>query len=258
MLEREPRPARTAAQVARQLRAAEGAIGDPATSSRRLAVAGRTQQLAYRVLGVHPEWDDAVLAGTPAALHDVVVDNLASRRLFRSMHPDPGDELPAWRIVEPAPARDLLRYYREGERRFGVGWEYLAAVNLVETAMGRIRGTSTAGAQGPMQFLPSTWAAYGEGDIDDPHDAVLGAARYLAANGFAEPGGEAGALYRYNNSSAYVDGVTLLARVMERRPRAFLGYYHWEVYYLTSRGDVHLPVGYSEPAPVPVEEYLAR
>ena len=38
-----------------------------------------------------------------------------------------------------------------------------------ETAFGTVRSPSTAGARGPMQFLPATWSAYGlGGDIDDP------------------------------------------------------------------------------------------
>ena len=44
---------------------------------------------------------------------------------------------------------------------------------------------------------------------------------------------------------------------MERRPRAFYGYYHWDVYYLTRHGDVRLPVGYDRDRPVPVERWLA-
>ena len=99
-------------------------------------------------------WDAAVRAGLPRSLRSVVRDNVASRREFRAMHSELADTLPAWRIVAPAPAEDLLRYYKRGERAFGIGWEYLAAINLVETGMGRIRGTSVAGAQGPMQFLP--------------------------------------------------------------------------------------------------------
>ena len=52
--------------------------------------------------------------------------------------------------------------------------------------------------------------------------------------------------------------MTLLAKVMERRPRAFYGYYHWDIYYLTSRGDVRLPVGYERDRPVPVQQWLRR
>jgi len=172
------------------------------------------------------------------------------------MHSVLSDQLPAWRIVPPAPAAQLLRYYKRGERAFGIGWEYLAAINLVETGMGRIRGTSVAGARGPMQFLPSTWARWGRGDIEDPGDSILAAARYLAHDGGARPGRLDDALFRYNNSTHYVRGVTLLAQVMERHPRAFYGYYHWDVYYLTRRGDVRLPVGYDQSRPLPVEQWL--
>jgi membrane-bound lytic murein transglycosylase B len=199
-----------------------------------------------------------VLGAVPDRLVPVVTTNVRVRREFRSMHTTLSDTLPAWRIVDPAPAATLKAFYRKAERRFGVGWEYLAAINLVETGMGRIRGTSVAGAQGPMQFIPSTWARWGRGDINSPHDAILAAARYLSANGFTRPGGEAGALWRYNNHTAYVRGVTLLAQRMERDPRAFLGYYHWQVYYLTTEGDVLLPEGYEETKPVPVRRWLTQ
>jgi hypothetical protein len=57
-----------------------------------------------------------------------------------------------------------------------VPWEFLAAIHLVETRMGRIRGTSSAGSQGPMQFLPSTWKRCGRGgDIQATGDASLAA-----------------------------------------------------------------------------------
>ena len=255
-----PRVARavSARQVARQILAAETAIADPATSGRQLRRAAQVQQLAYRVLGTRPGWDDAVYAELPPRLHAAVRDNVAARREFRSMHSTLSDTLPAWRIVAPAPAADLKRFYREAESVHGVGWEYLAAINLVETAMGRSRGTSVAGAQGPMQFIPTTWARWGRGDINDPADAIMAAARYLASSGFARgPRGVADALYAYNNHPAYVRGVTAYARVMERRPRAFLGYHQWDVYYLTDQGDVVLPVGYERNRPVPVRRYLA-
>lgn len=248
---------RTAKQAAAALVAAQQAIRDPATAEKDLVRAARSQQLAYRELGTRPRWDAAVLAGVPRSLRADVRANVASRREFRSMHTTLADTLPAWRIVEPAPAEDLLKHYRAGEAAYGVGWEYLAAINLVETGMGRIRGTSVAGAQGPMQFIPSTWARWGRGDVNDPGDAIMAAARYLAHNGGDRPARLANALFRYNNDVRYVRGVTHLAQVMEREPRAFYGYYHWDVYYLTSRGDVRLPVGYERTRPVPVQQWLA-
>ena len=260
-LDRTPvRPA-SPRQAAAQLPAAHRAIQDPSTSPEALAAASHTQQLAYREIADRPAWDDRVADLLPRALRRDTADNVAARRAFRSMHPertaDLADELPAWRIVPPPPAERLLRYYREAERRYGVDWEYLAAIHLVETGFGRIRGTSVAGAQGPMQFLPTTWDIYGAGgDIHDPHDAILAAGRLLRANGFARD--RQAALYRYNNSDAYVRGVTLHAEVMQRRPRAFLGYHQWQIYYLTRHGSILLPEGYAERRPVPVREWLDR
>jgi hypothetical protein len=261
-LEDGPVEARSPGQVVNQIVAAERAIADPRTRPAVLAAAGHLQQVAYRELGSRPGWDDRVRAALPRNLVRVVRDNVAARRAFRSMHPQSSselsDELPAWRIVHPAPAQTLRAAYEEAERRFGVDWNYLAAINLVETGLGRIRGTSVAGAQGPMQFIPSTWAAYGEGDINSIHDSILAAGRFLDAQGFNQPGGRSEALYSYNNSTAYVRGVTLLAELMERRPHAFDGYYHWQIYYLTSKGSILLPEGYRAERPIPVERWLDR
>jgi membrane-bound lytic murein transglycosylase B len=220
----------------------DGAIGD---ADRRVARAGHVEQVAMRALADHPEWDAAVLAALPAAHRSAAVDDAAAGRDLRSLVRTPKASLPAWTIVEPAPADELRRYYQEGEARFGVPWQYLAAVHLTETKMGRLRGTSTAGARGPMQFLPSTWAAYGGGgDIDSNHDAILGAARYLAANGGGR-GDLHNALFRYNPTEKYVRAVTRYAERMKADPMAYRGYWGWQVYYWSTLGDVWLRPGWS-------------
>jgi hypothetical protein len=223
-----------------------------------LAEAARGQQAAYRVLGRHPEWDTVARARIPASLLDVYDRNIDARRQLTVLGAsDIKDTLPAWRINPPAPADELLGYYRQAEAATGVGWNYLAAIHLIETGLGRIAGTSSAGAQGPMQFLPSTFAEYGDGgDIHSLRDSIMAAGRHLAANGFAAD--RDGAIFRYNNSDRYVQGVNDYAAVLAADPAAFAGYHRWDIYYrTTTAGDVLLPVGYAATTPIPVHDYLA-
>ncbi|MGH2490600.1 MAG: transglycosylase SLT domain-containing protein [Candidatus Limnocylindria bacterium] len=240
--EEPPAVAADAIAIAVQLATAERAVRDQNVTGAELAWTGHLQQRIYRTLSARPELKDGVFTALPPSVRAAATANFDATADLRATVV-PRTELPtAWRIVEPAPLDELLRYYREAEAEFGVPWYYLAAIHLVETRMGRIRGVSTAGAQGPMQFMPGTWAAYGEGDVNSNRDAIRAAARYLKAN--RAPADMPNALFRYNNSQRYVRAVTAYAEVMHAEPDAYRGYYHWQVYYLTTGGDVLLPVGY--------------
>ena len=196
------------------------------------------EQLIYRVLAANDRLAKRVLTRLdPGAAGEARANVLAGAALYE--HFSPVRTLPDFRMRAPEPADTLRGYFEEGERRFGVHWELLAAVMLIETRMGRIVSNSSAGAQGPMQFIPSTWAAYGlGGDVHDDHDAVLGAANYLSANG--APGDEHNALFHYNPVPAYVTAVTRYARAMKRNADLFYAYYNWQVFVRTTRGDVRL------------------
>src|SRR5438445_7631600 len=61
------------------------------------------------------------------------------------------------------PVATLRGYYREAQQKYGVDASYLASINFIESSFGRNNGPSSAGAEGPMQFLPGTWENYGQG-----------------------------------------------------------------------------------------------
>ena len=251
----QPRLASDPAQLADDLVADERALRDPSSAEAALVAAARRQQAAYRAIGRHPEWDAITRPRIPASLLEVYDRNVDARRQLTAMA-HAKDTLPAWSIEAPAPADELLSYYHAAESESGVGWNYLAAINLIETHFGSIVGASIAGAQGPMQFLPSTFAGYGQGgDIHSPRDSIMAAGRYLAANGFATDRDHA--IYRYNNANEYVRAVNQYAAVLAADPGAYASYYRWEVYYPTTAGDVLLPIGYAASSPIPVGDYLA-
>jgi membrane-bound lytic murein transglycosylase B len=138
-------------------------------------------------------------------------------------------------VAEAAPAAELRRHYAAAQRRFRVHWSILASINFVESAFGRVRSASEAGARGPMQFLPSTWREYGMGgDIDNPRDAILAAANYLRRAG--APADVDGALFAYNHSSSYVRAIRRFARRMRADPQTLLSYYSWQVFVRTPTG----------------------
>jgi hypothetical protein len=113
--------------------------------------------------------------------------------------------------VTDIPAAMLALYVTAARRCPGLPWTVLAAIGKVETDHGRGGQVSSAGAEGPMQFMPATWAVYGvDGDGDgtasiwDAADAVPAAADYLCANGGGDPARLANAIWNYNHADSYV------------------------------------------------------
>jgi membrane-bound lytic murein transglycosylase B len=109
----------------------------------------------------------------------------------------------------------LIPIYQRAAAQYGLGSQgaaILAGINAVETNFGTDLGPSSAGAEGWMQFMPSTWAewgvdANGDGvaDPNNPEDAIYAAARYLSAAGM--PADTYGAIYAYNHADWYVSEV---------------------------------------------------
>ncbi len=117
----------------------------------------------------------------------------------------------------------LLPIYQAAGTAYDIPWQVLAAINEVETDYGRDLNVSSAGAEGWMQFLPSSWAQYGVDatgsgyeDPYNPADAIFAAARYLAAAGGSRH--IRGAVYSYNHSPAYVEAVLLRAQLLGGTP----------------------------------------
>lgn len=115
------------------------------------------------------------------------------------------------KALKEIPADLLPTYQSAAATCHGLDWTILAAIHKIETGFGRGRATSSAGAQGPMQFMPATWRAYsvdgdwdGVANINDVHDAVYSAANLLCANGAGDPGRLADAIWTYNHSDEYV------------------------------------------------------
>ena len=252
---RRPAPPRTAAAAAKAVERTESALLSPDTAVRRLPDLGHLNQVIYRTAAAHPQWHDKIRSILPPDLVTVFNTHMAIRSSLTTLHSELPTSVPAWQIIEPEPIHDLLKYYTEAEAQSGIEWEYLAAINLIETGMGRIDGLSSAGAQGPMQFIPTTWDEVGEGDVHDPHDAIAAAARYLVQRG--GPSDMDAALWGYNNSDYYVEAVKGHAALLRAEPGALVGIYNWEIYFSTPDGLLWLPVGMLNAEASTVDEYLS-
>jgi hypothetical protein len=122
----------------------------------------------------------------------------------------------------------LLSIYQAAGIQYGIRWEVLAAINEIETDYGRNLNVSSAGAMGWMQFIPSSWKAFGvdansDGKKDpyNPVDAIFAAARYLKAAGADTDLRKA--IFAYNHADWYVDSVLMRARFIGGMPSDLVG-----------------------------------
>ena len=122
----------------------------------------------------------------------------------------------------------LLPIYQACGTEYGIPWEVLASINKIETGFGTNLNVSSAGAVGWMQFLPSSWEAYGldangDGRKDpyNPVDAICAAAHYLKV-----AGGQKDlytAILAYNHADWYAQEVLLYARAYGKLPSGLVG-----------------------------------
>jgi hypothetical protein len=169
----------------------------------------------------------AVLVNAPAADMTALVSQVQAAlgngaQVVRLVSVTSSTSLPVDSTPSTGRPTNYLDLFKESAATYcpGLSWTVLAAIGQIESADGQNVGPSTAGALGPMQFLPSTWATWGitgfgdtgEPNIMNPFDAVPSAARLLCANGATT--GEAGlraAIFDYNHATWYVDEVLALA-----------------------------------------------
>jgi hypothetical protein len=161
--------------------------------------------------------------GATAVVGTVVVGTLGLVGLVAGMTELPGT-VGAGSGSSPASVPPgMLSLYRQAAAICpGLSWTVLAAIGTVESSNGTSTlpgvhsGANSAGAEGPMQFEPSTFAEYDlpvppGGAVPpspyDPVDAVYAATRLLCANGAAGGGDVAAAVFAYNHSTAYVETV---------------------------------------------------
>lgn len=174
-----------------------------------------TDRATTRALGVVR--DSAVLLDAPeraiGPLRRAVAQVVGEQAALQVLRPAP---LPR-NTRRPATYREL--YVQSARLCPGLPWQVLAAVGEVESGHGRSLGPSSAGALGPMQFMPATWRAYGvdgdgdgRADVMSAYDAVPAAALYLCRNGAGGgPEGLYNALFAYNRADWYVRKVLAAA-----------------------------------------------
>ena len=154
--------------------------------------------------------------------HDVKTALAGSTASLITLRPQHAPPLVTASHVPSGRPTSYIQLFQESAAKYcpGLPWTVLAAIGQIESGDRADPGVSSAGAMGPMQFLPSTWAAWGitafgeQGppNIMDPFDAVPSAARYLCAAGGATAAGLPSAIFAYNHADWYVTEVLALAK----------------------------------------------
>lgn len=188
----------------------------------------RAEQRDLLAVATQPDLQVLVERDAPAPIALVVHDTAGAWQALWRL--DGIDEFNLVRIHPrplngAAPATELAAYYRDAAHRYQLDWSVLASINFIESDFGRVTGPSSAGALGPMQFLPSTWQEYGEGDIHQPKDAILAAARYLFLHGAIRSIDNA--IFAYNHDRDYVAAVKFYAAAISRDPAWLDRLYYW-------------------------------
>jgi soluble lytic murein transglycosylase-like protein len=196
-------------------------------------VAARQEELRVYELAGYASIESAVVGLLPPNLRGPIENSIAALHSLYILAGIDQYYLVNVHFIHPysdaRPLSALRSYYVEAQQRYGVDASYFASINFIESNFGRINGPSSAGAQGPMQFLPSTWTNYGQGgNINDPHDSILAAARYLVHYG--APYNMRLAIWHYNLDYDYVDSVESFARAFRSDPGWLDRMYYWNTY----------------------------
>ena len=190
-------------------------------ATQQIRTARSVQRVADKVLALMAEEQKLLDQANAEVAHQQALD--AARAAYAAQKAA-FSSITAARIsnmqVLPPSSLYMSIYHHAADTCAGLSWTVLAAIGQVESGHGRNPSTSSAGAMGPMQFLPSTFAHYavdgdhdGLADIMNPYDAIYTAASYLCANG-AGRGGDAlyNAIWHYNHADWYVQMVLALAK----------------------------------------------
>ena len=189
-------------------------------ATRTIQTARSVQDVATRVLNLLQQEQALLDQANAEVAHQQALEAAAAYSAQQSAY----SSITAARInnmqILPPSQLYMSLYHRAATTCTGLSWTVLASIGQVESGHGRNPSTSSAGAMGPMQFLPSTFARYAvDGDHDgvanimDPYDAIYSAAAYLCANGAGNgPNALYSAVWHYNHADWYVQMVLSLAQ----------------------------------------------